>query len=48
MGRHGISAVKAPVFEAPNIMAAVSRRLARVQLRESIPWLWDVSSAEKL
>lgn len=37
MGRHGIIAVKAPTFVGPNPMAAVSSKLARVQLRESIP-----------
>lgn len=38
MGKHGTSAVKTPAGVVPRPMAAVSRRLARVQLRESIPW----------
>jgi len=37
MGRHGIMAVKAPVFVAPKPMAAVSRRLPSVQFKESMP-----------
>jgi hypothetical protein len=37
MGRHGTRAVKAPVLEGPNIIADASSKLARVQLRESIP-----------
>jgi len=43
MGRHGINAVKAPVRVGPYPIAAVSRRLPRVQLRESIPWLYVIS-----
>ncbi len=39
MGRHGIIAVKAPVFDGPRPMAAVSSRLASVQFNESMPWL---------
>lgn len=39
MGRTGISAVNAPIFVDPYPTAAVSNKLARVQFRESIPWL---------
>lgn len=39
MGSTGTSAVKAPILVEPYPRAAVSKRLARVQLRESIPWL---------
>lgn len=37
IARHGTSAVNAPVFVGPTPMAAVSHRLASVQLRESMP-----------
>jgi hypothetical protein len=37
MGRVGIMAVKAPSFVDPNPRAAVSNKLARVQLSESMP-----------
>lgn len=39
MGSTGISAVKAPILVEPYPTAAVSRRLAKVQFKESIPWL---------
>lgn len=38
MARQGQRAVKMPAFDVPKPMAAVSSKLARVQLRESIPW----------
>src|SRR4051812_45060025 len=38
MGRQGQRAVKTPAGEVPRPIAAVSSKLARVQLRESIPW----------
>ena len=34
-------AVKTPFGVQPRPIAAVSQRLARVQFRESMPWLWD-------
>jgi hypothetical protein len=34
-----MSAVKAPILVDPYPTAAVSKRLAKVQLRESMPWL---------
>lgn len=37
MARQGMMAVKMPAVEVPKPMAATSSRLARVQLRESIP-----------
>jgi len=37
MGRVGIKAVNAPTGVGPKAMAAVSSKLARVQLSESIP-----------
>jgi hypothetical protein len=43
MGSTGISAVKAPILVEPYPSAAVSSRLARVQFRESMPWLFRVS-----
>jgi hypothetical protein len=43
MGRTGISAVKAPILVEPYPTAAVSNRLASVQLRESMPWLFHIS-----
>jgi hypothetical protein len=39
IGRHGTSAVKAPVLDGPRPIAAVSHRLASVQFSESMPWL---------
>ena len=39
MGRTGIRAVKTPLGVHPRPIAAVSHRLARVQLSESMPWL---------
>jgi hypothetical protein len=39
MGSTGTRAVKAPILVEPYPTAAVSKRLASVQLRESIPWL---------
>lgn len=39
IGKQGIKAVKAPAGVAPSPIEAVSRSEARVQLRESIPWL---------
>lgn len=44
MGRTGTRAVKAPILVEPYPTAAVSRRLASVQLRESMPWLQPVSA----
>jgi len=38
MGRQGTRAVNMADFEFPSPMAAVSRRLASVQFRESMPW----------
>jgi len=38
MGRHGMRAVKIPAFDVPSPIAAVSHKLASVQLSESIPW----------
>jgi hypothetical protein len=43
MGSTGISAVKAPILVEPYPTAAVSKRLASVQLRESMPWLFYIS-----
>lgn len=43
MGSTGTSAVKAPILVEPYPTAAVSRRLASVQFKESIPWLHLVS-----
>jgi hypothetical protein len=39
MGRTGIRAVNAPILVEPYPTAAVSRRLASVQFKESMPWL---------
>ena len=39
MGSTGTRAVKAPILVEPYPTAAVSKRLASVQLRESMPWL---------
>ncbi len=39
MGKTGIRAVKTPLGVDPKPIAAVSHKLARVQFRESIPWL---------
>ena len=39
IGRTGIRAVKAPILVEPYPTAAVSRRLASVQFKESMPWL---------
>lgn len=36
-------AAKAPVFVGPKPMAAVSRRLPKVQFNESMPWLACIS-----
>lgn len=38
MGRQGHSAVKTPALVVPRPMAAVSSKLASVQLRLSMPW----------
>ena len=43
IGSTGTRAVKAPVLLVPYPTAAVSRRLANVQFRESMPWLEGVS-----
>jgi hypothetical protein len=40
MRRVGSRAVKAPILVDPNPRAAVWNRLASVQFKESIPWLW--------
>ncbi len=39
IGKQGTNAVKIPAFEVPSPIAAVSSRLASVQLSESMPWL---------
>lgn len=43
MGSTGTRAVKAPILVEPYPTAAVSRRLASVQFKESMPWLRRVS-----
>ena len=40
MGMHGVRAVNSPFGVEPKPIEAVSHRLASVQLRESIPWLY--------
>jgi len=44
MGSTGINAVKAPILVLPYPTAAVSRRLANVQFKESIPWLQHMAN----
>ena len=43
IGRQGIKAVKAPTLVCPRPIVATSPKLARVQFRESMPWLRSVS-----
>ena len=46
MGKQGTNAVNTPFFDGPSPIVAVSQRLARVQFKESMPWLQALARAQ--